>query len=99
MHQLLPMIGEWFGKHGRVLGSFEEPLDFLLMGAVAGEMIFPTNLAWVLDLAFIISSGILISQVILLLLRFPFLLLTGGWCGLDRIHLFGLSRIFSLSVS
>ena len=68
MHQLLPMIGEWFGKHGRVLGSFEEPLDFLPMGAVAGEMIFPTNLAWVLDLAFIINSGNLISRVILLLL-------------------------------
>ena len=68
MHQLLPMIGEWFSKHNRVLGSFEEPLDFLLMGAVAGEMIFPTNLAWVLNLARVISSGVLVSCVVLLLL-------------------------------
>ena len=68
MHQLLPMIGERFGQNSRVLWSFEEPLDFLPMGAVTGEMIFPTNLAWVLDLACIISSGILVSCVILLLL-------------------------------
>ena len=89
LHQLLPMIGKWFGQYSCVLGTFQKALDFLPMGAVMSEIEFPTNLARVLNLAFIISSGILISWIILLLLGFPFLLLAGGWCGLNCIHLFG----------
>ena len=79
MHQLLPMIGEWFGKHGRVLGSFKEPLDFISMGAVFSKMEFPTYLAGVLDLAFIIiSSGVLISWIFLLIFGFPLVILFPG---------------------
>jgi len=89
LHQLLPMIGKWFGQYSCVLGAFQKALDFLPMGAVTCEMEFPTNLTGILNLAFIISSGILISWIILLLFRFPFLLFAGGWCGLNRIHLFG----------
>lgn len=99
LHQLLTMIRKWFGKYRRVLGTFKEPLDFLTMGVVTGKMEFPTYLTWVLNLAFIVSSGVLIFRVILLLLGFPFLLLARGWCGLNCIHLFSFGRIFNFSAS
>ena len=99
LHQLLNMIWKWFGKYSRVLGTFKELLDFLTMGAITGKMEFPTYLTRVLNLAFIVSSGVLIFRIVLLLLGFSFLLLAGGWCGLNRIHLFGFCRIFSFSAS
>ena len=79
-----------------MLGTFKEPLDFVPMGTVTAEMEFPTYLTRVLDLAFFISSGVLISWIILLLFGFPLVLLfVGGLWGLNHIYLLGLSRIFS----
>ena len=78
LHQLLTMIGKWFGKYRRMLGTFKEPLDFLPMGAVMGKMVFPTNLTGVLNLAFIVSSGVLIFRIVLLLLGFSLFLLARG---------------------
>ena len=45
------------------------------MGTVSNEMEFPTYLTRVLDLAFVVSSGVLISWIILLLFGFPLVLL------------------------
>ena len=78
LHQLLTLVWERVSKYCRVLGTFKEPLDFIPMGTVSGEMEFPTYLTRVLDLAFIISSGILVFGIILLFLGFSFLLFAGG---------------------
>ena len=49
------------------------------MGAVSGKMEFPTYLTRVIDLTFVVSSGVLVFGIILLLLGFSFLLFAGGW--------------------
>ena len=100
LDQLLTLIGKRVSKYCRMLGAFKKPLDFISMGTVSGEMEFPTYLTRVLDLAFIVSSGVLISWIILLLFGFPLVFLfVGGWWGLNCIHLLGLSRIFSFRPS
>ena len=78
LHQLLTLIRKQVSKHCRMLGTFEEPLDFIPMGTVSSEMEFPTYLTRVLDLAFIVSSGVLISWIILLLFGFPLVFLFSG---------------------
>ena len=79
LNQLLTLIGKWVSEYCRMLGTFEEPLDFIPMGTVAGKMEFPTYLTRVLDLAFIvINSGILVFGIILLLLGFPLVFLFAG---------------------
>ena len=78
LNQLLTLIWKRVSEYCRMLGTFKKPLDFVPMGTVSGEMEFPTYLTRVLDLAFIISSGVLISWIFLLLFGFPLILLFPG---------------------
>ena len=78
LDQLLTLIVKQVSKYCRMLGTFEEPLDFFLMGTIAGKMEFPTYLTWVLDLMFVVSSGVLFFGIILLLLGFSLFLFAGG---------------------
>ena len=76
--QLLTLIWKHVSEYCRMLVTFEKPLDFIPVGTVSGKMEFPTYLTRVLDLTFIVSSGVLVFGIILLLLGFPFFLFAEG---------------------
>ena len=78
LNQLLILIWEHVSEYYRMLGTFKEPLDFLPMGEVMGKVEFPTYLTRVLDLTFVVSSGVLVFGIILFILGFSFLLFAGG---------------------